>query len=248
MTRDTLSQDSLREANRWRSRFSGHGNAAGAAGYRAADDGLPGQFLSEAGATASIDPPAGGFEDIVIGAAWDNTRGQDANALEKLAQKALGKGVDLDLGCLYELQDGTRGAVQGFGDIFGAYDEPPYILLDRDERTGDRPGDDERLVINGGAWGRLKSVLLYVYIYEGAADWAAVRPQIHVDVPGEAPLVITPHVAAGAYPVDTSVCVVAQLENVRGGIRLTHFSEYFASHPAMDRAFGYGLVWEDGSK
>jgi tellurite resistance protein TerA len=248
MSRDTLSQDSLKEANRWRARLSGHGNALGAAGYRAEDDGRPGQFLSAAGASAVVDPREGGFDDIIVGAAWDNMATKESGALEKLAQNLMNKGVDLDLGCLYELQDGARGAVQGFGNVFGSYDEKPYIFLTRDERTGDRRGDDERLIINGGKWSQIKSVLLYVYIYGGVADWASVRPQIHVDVPQEPPLVITPHVAEGAYPVDTSICVIGQLENIRDGIKLTHYSEYFASHPAMDRAFGYGLRWEDGSK
>jgi len=38
------------------------------------------------------------------------------------------------------------------------------------------------------------------------------------------------------------------IENLDGGVRLTNHSEYFSSQPAMDRAFGFGLAWEDGQK
>jgi tellurite resistance protein TerA len=244
MTRNKLSQDSMAEASRWRAEKSGHGKAAGAAGYRAPDDGRPGQFLSESGASAAVDPRPGGFPDIVVGAAWDNVRAKDANPVEKLAQQVMGKGVDLDLGCLYELADGSRGAIQGFGEEFGAHDKPPYIFLPRDERTGDRRGDDEILIINGRRWAEIRNILLYIYIYEGAPDWAAVRPQVHVNVPEEPPMVITPHVRS----TDMPVCAIAQLENVRGGIRLTHHSEYFADHNSMDNAFGYGIAWAEGGK
>ncbi|CAM5532179.1 Tellurium resistance OS=Streptomyces glaucescens OX=1907 GN=SGLAU_10870 PE=4 SV=1 [Streptomyces glaucescens] len=33
--------------------------------------------------------------------------------------------VDLDLGCLYELQDGTKGVVQPLGGYFGDVNAPP---------------------------------------------------------------------------------------------------------------------------
>ncbi len=47
-----------------------------------------------------------------------------------------GSGIDLDLGCLYELKDGRKGAVQALGNAFGSLNQPPYISLDGDDRTG----------------------------------------------------------------------------------------------------------------
>ena len=44
--------------------------------------------------------------------------------------------IDLDLGCLFELKDGSKGAVQALGNAFGALNRPPFIALDGDDRTG----------------------------------------------------------------------------------------------------------------
>ena len=46
------------------------------------------------------------------------------------------QGIDLDLGCLYELKNGQKGAVQALGNSFGNLNQAPYISLDGDDRTG----------------------------------------------------------------------------------------------------------------
>jgi tellurite resistance protein TerA len=35
------------------------------------------------------------------------------------------RGIDLDLGCLYELNDGRKGVVQALGNSFGSLDKAP---------------------------------------------------------------------------------------------------------------------------
>lgn len=244
MSRDNTSSDSLAEATRSRASFSGHGNAKGAAGFRVEGDGGPGTFLTKSGETAIVNPQKHGFDDIKIGAAWDNIDVQKPGFINKLLGRTAPANVDLDLGCLYELQDGRRGAIQAFGQMFGSFDEPPYLELSGDERTGDAEGDDEFMMVNGKNWPEIKRILVYVYIYGGAPNWAVIKPQIHVDVPGEKPLVIVPAVDKS----DLAICAVAGLENVRNGIRLTNYNEYYHGHPAMDRAFGFGLQWDDGVK
>lgn len=47
--------------------------------------------------------------------------------------------VDLDLACMYELTDGTRGVVQPLGKFFGDLQHPPYIKLSGDDKYGRRP-------------------------------------------------------------------------------------------------------------
>ena len=58
MSRDTISTDSLKEATRSRLKFSGHGDAKGAAGYRIEVEGESSdcEFLSNPGQTAVINP------------------------------------------------------------------------------------------------------------------------------------------------------------------------------------------------
>ncbi len=45
------------------------------------------------------------------------------------------QGIDLDLGCLYELKDGRKGTVQALGNAFGSLTQAPFIALDGDDRT-----------------------------------------------------------------------------------------------------------------
>jgi tellurite resistance protein TerA len=247
MSKETpkTSVDSLIEANRSRAKFSGHGGALGAAGYReAANNPENCEFLNEPGSSIAISPGAGGFQKLTIGVAWDNIQMKDAGLIGKMFKKVRKVGVDLDLGCLYELQDGTRGAIQAFGEKFGVYDAPPYLQLSGDERTGNAKGDDEAITVNGAQWDKIKRILVYIYIYDGAPRWSEIKPQIVLDVPGENDLIVT----LGAHNDALALCAVGGIENVRGGIKLTNYTEYFPGHFEMDRAFGFGLDWADGKK
>jgi tellurite resistance protein TerA len=240
------SKDSIMEASRWRSEKSRHGGA-GAQGFISPyDTDQAMAFLSAPGQTAIVNPPEGGLPNFEIGIAWDNVPvAQEHNPFKRLFKKKVLKlGVDLDLGCLYELKNGERGGMQAFGEVHGALEESPYIFLTGDERRGDQAGLDERIYVNGAHWNDIERIMIYVYIYGGAQNWSSVKPQIQVRVPGEQPMIVT----LNARKTEMAVCAVAGLENVRGGIKLTSYIEYFPGHAEMDRAFGYGLEWETGKK
>ena len=70
-----------------------------------------------------------GLGEILINLNWNT----------KPAKKGLfgvfggGQGIDLDLGCLFELKDGQKGAVQALGNAFGSLQHLPFIALDGDE-------------------------------------------------------------------------------------------------------------------
>lgn len=248
MERKNLSQDSIAEASRYRAKFSGHGNAKGAAGYISDTDDDTYSFLGATGQLEIFNPQPGGYQKIRIGAAWRNKLVEESGFLGKIFKKVRKIGVDLDLGCLYELNDGTRGCLQAFGKTYGAYNAPPYIKLSGDDRTGDDhdddDGEDEILRINGQKWPEIKRMLVYLYIYGGVNNWAEIQPQLQVRVPNEKPMIVTLH----TYKSELPICAVAGLENVRGGIRLKNYTEYYPGHAELDRAFGYGLDWTDGKK
>ncbi len=244
MTEDNSSIASLTEATRGRAKFSGHGNAVGAAGFKVLADNPDCEFLSNSGQQSIIDAPAEGFGKIIVGAAWDNIVTKNTGLLKKLLKKATRQGIDIDLGCLYEMQDGTRGCIQAFGDMYGKYDANPFIMLSGDEKTGDASGNDEHIEINGTRWNDIKRLLVYVYIYHGEHDWAAIKPQIQITMKDHSPMIVTPDI----HNNDLDVCAIVMIENVRGHIRLTNHTEYFPGHAEMDRAFGFGLEWADGQK
>lgn len=239
------SQSSLHNATRSRASFSGHGKSLGAAGKRVASfDPKNATELKNPGQSIAISPHDHPFEEILIGVAWDQITITDTGLLGKLFKKQKTIDVDLDIGCLYEMQDGSRGAVQAFGEKWGAYNQSPFIHLPGDEREGDEEGHDETLHINGAHWNEIKRVLIYIYIYKGASHWAEINPQIMIDVPGEKDLYVT----LGAYDEHLDLCSIGSIENVRNGIKLTNHTEYFPGHEEMDRAFGFGLNWSDGKK
>lgn len=245
MTRDSLSQDSLEKANKSRASFSGHGEAMGAAGVREKSDVPLQDQLDRHGESQIISPPEGGFGKIHAGLAWNNIIVEKAGGFMGLIKKATKQGVDLDLGCFYELEDETRGILQPFGELFGKFNERPFIKLSGDDRTGDAEGDDEFFTINGAHWPEIKRILIYTYIYKGAQDWAQIKPEVTLDLGnGDAPIIIKPSL----HTDKLTVCALATINNVKGGIQIITHGEYFTSHAAMDRAFGFGLNWEDGVK
>ena len=72
--------------------------------------------------------------------------------------------VDLDLGCLYELQDGTKGVVQPLGGFLGDLNAPPYVKLSGDDRFGSASG--ETIYVNLDHRDEIKRLLVFVYIYD----------------------------------------------------------------------------------
>ena len=248
MSRDTISTDALAEATRSRAQFSGHGSAKGAKGYVSDTDDNSYSFLGTTGQTDIFQPQKDGYEKIRIGAAWQNILVEEAGFLNKFLKKMREVGVDLDLGCLYELQNGKRGCLQAFGSLHGSFEEEPFIKLSEDDRTGDDDddddGEDEIMMVNGQKWPEIKRMLIYLYIYGGVNDWAQIQPQIQIRIPDEKPMIVTLHTHDSNLPL----CAVAHLENVRNGIKLQNITEYYPGHPEMDRAFGYGIEWTDGTK
>ncbi|MAS86638.1 MAG: Tellurium resistance protein TerA [Micavibrio sp.] len=244
MSQEMLSASSIKAASKSKAKKSSHGGA-GAAGH--VQDGMDTELNAIMGKSTQqiipIDVVHG--STIEIGLSWNNTVTiREEGLLNKIFKKMRQEGVDLDLGCLYELNGDRRGCLQAFGELFGAFGEPPYIHHGGDERTGDTEGFDEVMRVNGARWSEINRILVYCYIYKGPHMWEDIYPEVTLSVPG----VQDTKFHLSAYRDDLPVCALATLENVDGNIRLSPHAEYFHDHASMDRAFGYGLRWEDGKK
>mgnify|MGYP001480312881 CR=1 FL=1 len=238
-------QSAIAAATKSRAKFSDYGDALGAAGEKQASFHSENcDSLTYPGQSIAISPGDNGFQAIKIKCEWDNIHVVEAGFFGKLLKKAQNKGVDLDLGCLYEMQDGSRGCIQAFGKKFGSFESAPFMRHTGDERTGDADGIDEAIIVNGQQWDKIKRLLIYIYIYEGAPSWSKICPKIYIDVPGNNDLVVT----LNAHNDQLALCAIGGVENIRGGIKLTNYAEYFPGHAEMDRAFGFGLDWVDGQK
>ena len=80
------------------------------------------------GQKVSLKKASSGLGEILVNLNW-NSVPQNQGLLKSLFGG--GQGIDLDLGCLFELKDGSKGAVQALGNSFGSLARPPYVSPDR---------------------------------------------------------------------------------------------------------------------
>lgn len=153
-------------------------------------------------------------------------------------------GIDLDLGCLFELKDGRKGTVQALGNAFGSLSNPPYISLDGDDRTG-ASAAGENLRINGNQISRIKRILVYTFIYEGVANWQQADATVTIKYPGAEDLVVK----MDSYNTQNRMCALALLENVNDEtFSVEKIVQFYMGHKDMDQAFKWGLNWVPGRK
>ena len=152
-------------------------------------------------------------------------------------------GIDLDLGCLYELFDGSKGAIQALGKNFGSLDTAPYIMLDGDDRTGAVAGG-ETIRVNGRFADKIKRILVYTFIYDGVANWREADGVVTVKCAG-APDII---VRMDEYGSDKLLCGIALIENTGSAFSVEKVVEFFDSQSYLDQRFNWGLRWSTGRK
>lgn len=190
----------------------------------------------------SLDKKDGDFGEIKINLNWNRTTPSGGGGFFASLRGKSG-GIDLDVGCLYEMENGRKGAVQALGNAFGDFRDEPFIQLMGDDRTGS-VSDGEWLRINGKEWRKMRRVLVYAFIYEGAPNWQATDGVITLYIPGEPPIEVRLSEEGGTK----GMCAIALLENVGGSVKVNRKVEFFKGHSDMDKAFGWGMRWAAGSK
>lgn len=187
--------------------------------------------------SVSLAKKANGFGQLEINLDWTQTGG---------AKKGIfgtrGKAIDLDLGCFFEMSDGTVGAVQALGNTFGSYDRAPFIELAGDDRTGQVAGG-EWMRINGAQWQNMRRVLVYAFIYEGVPNWASADGVVTIHIPDSGPVEVKLDEAS-----NLGMCAVAEITNDNGGLKFSREVKYFQAHPQMSEHYRYPLQWRAGSK
>jgi len=194
----------------------------------------------------SLEKTGAGFGEIKINLNWNKSGAAPAAAKTGFFAKLMptaAKNVDLDLGCLYELQNGDRSIVQALGNMFGDFNRAPYIQLSGDDRTG-AVSDGEWMRINGQHWSNIKRIIVYAFIYEGVPNWAATDAVITIYVPNQPPI----EIALTEGDAGKSLCGVVMLENRGGTIHVSREVRYFTSQKPLDEHYGWGLRWTKGSK
>ena len=213
--------------------------------------------LEKRGDKVSLEKSADrGFGRIRVNLNWDqNGTPSEAPKKRGFLNKMMGGGtarnvnnIDLDLGCFFELSDGTAGGVQALGDSFGNFDNAPFIHLDGDDRSGSNLAG-ENLFINGDKFINIKRVLIFAFIYEGVPNWTATNGVVIVEAPGQGPVEVRLENGSNA-----SMCAIAMIENTNGKLQVTKLEEYFqaigsnSTHKLMNDRFGFGLNFRVASK
>ncbi|MFB6978417.1 TerD family protein [Streptomyces scopuliridis] len=157
--------------------------------------------------------------------------------------------LDLDLCALYELSDGRKGVVQALGNAFGALHQPPYIHLDGDDRTG-AVSSGENLTINLDHKDRLRRIVIFVTIYEGARSFADLDATVTLQPQHGAPI----DFALGECTVPSTVCSLALITNTGSDLVVQREARFLvpergvSPQRTIDYAYGWGMNWTPGRK
>ena len=156
-------------------------------------------------------------------------------------QGLFSRGIDLDLACMYRLKDGRQGVIQALGNSFGASDQPPYIRLDKDDRSG--------ASVNGENMDFFRPELIdfaivFAFIYEGVPNWRATNARVVLSQQGEPDI----EVHIDNPNSNERFCVLASLTGRDGGLEVRREDLFFNSHRAVDAHYHFGFRWVAGRK
>ncbi|WP_327173328.1 TerD domain-containing protein [Streptomyces sp. NBC_01336] len=157
--------------------------------------------------------------------------------------------VDLDLSCLWELRNGATGIVHPINNQFGSFEQPPYVQLDQDDRTG-TSDTGENLMINLDHAAEIKRLLVFVVIYAGASSFAGLHGVATLYPPVGPPI----EMLLDECTVPSQVAAIALIENNGGELIVRREAKYLLPPPgifkqqAADLEYGWGLTWQGASK
>ncbi|MFI1252569.1 TerD family protein [Streptomyces netropsis] len=162
---------------------------------------------------------------------------------------ALHSDLDLDLGALFELRDGSKGVVQALGNSFGSLHQPPFIHLDGDDRTG-ASASGENLTVNLDHIADFRRILVFVTIYEGARSFANLNATVTLQPQHGAPV----DFSLDECTVPSPVCALALITNNGGDLVVQREARYLvpdrgvSPQRTLDREYGWGMNWTPGRK
>lgn len=191
--------------------------------------------LKKKGDSINLKKSSAGLGEVLINLNWNQKQGGGL-----FSRKG---GVDLDLACLFELKDGRKGVVQALGNAFGNLQQPPYVVLDGDDRTG-TVTSGENLRINGSKLAEIERILIFSFIYKGVTHWSEADGVVTITQAGGPEIIVN----LDEHNNRKGMCAIALIRNVGDTFSIERLVQYFSGHQEMDQAYGWGLRWVAGSK
>ncbi|GAA2588531.1 hypothetical protein GCM10010399_18200 [Dactylosporangium fulvum] len=156
-------------------------------------------------------------------------------------------GIDLDLGCLYEYSDGSKGVVQALGNSFTdehTFGREPICWLDGDDRSGAGTGG-ENLFVNLRHQAVIRRILVFAFIYEGVPNWVAANAVVTL-FPVSGPQV---EIRLDEPDPAAMMCAIALLEGDGTGISVRREVRYVrGGQQLLDQTYNWGMRWATGRK
>ncbi|WP_209309047.1 Tellurium resistance [Blastococcus sp. CT_GayMR16] len=165
--------------------------------------------------------------------------------LKRMAAAAQ-SGIDLDLACLYEFTDGSKGVVQALGNAFASKNQggSPIVSLDGDDRSGTNTAG-ENLRIDLSRVNEIRRILVFAFIYQGVPNWAAADGVVTMYPANGAPIEVRLDESDPKAPL----CAIALLTNTGNDLSVNREVRYIhGGQDVLDKAYGWGMQWAAGRK
>ena len=164
--------------------------------------------------------------------------------------------IDLDLGCFYEMRDGSKMLIDGLQFSHGrggrrdqqtrqgCYTQAPYIWH-RGDDSGGGAESGETIFVNPQGISQIRRIVVYTFIYDGVAKWADTNAVVKVSVPGCEDIIVK----MGQQSSIKKFCAIASIEiGTDNSMTVQKLVTFHDGHSDCDRRYGWGFNYSPGSK
>ena len=134
--------------------------------------------------------------------------------------------------------------MQAVGGRFGSLTSPPYVQLDKDDRSGTST-DGENLLVSGAHSAEIVRLAVFAFIYEGVANWSKAGGVVTIHPPQGAPVTIELDETRDGM-IMCAICT--RPRRSRRLQRSQREVQYVGGHRELDQLYGWGMSWTRGSK
>lgn len=189
--------------------------------------------LEKASPSVSLKKTGATFGEIIVNLNWSQ-----AEPAKRGFFGGGAKNIDLDLGVVYELQDGHKGVIQALGRIFGQYESAPFIELSGDDRTG-AVSAGETIRVNGKFFDSIRKIAVFALIYDGVPNWNKTDGVIRITIPGQPEI----EIRLDEGRDNCRLCGIAMIENEGGSLRMNRHMRYYNNQKEYADDIGLILRW-----
>jgi tellurite resistance protein TerA len=196
--------------------------------------------LNKRGASAPVNlKKGGGAQPIHVNLKWDQPIRKKGFLASLISSP---DSADLDLGCMYRLTTGESGVIQALGNSFGSKTHPPFIFLDKDDRSGAAADGENMYIIRPDL---VDLIVVFALIYEGSVDFTMVNARVIFRDETGSEIFIPINSPDPGLPF----CVTTSIRRDNdASIRISKEERFFRGHKECDDAYGFGFRWVAGHK